>query len=480
MSGIIAIVGRPNVGKSALFNRIAGRRIAIVHNEPGVTRDRISAEVEWRGIPFTIIDTGGIGILPGEKTDNEILKETIEQVEIAINSSDLIFFVVDAKDGLTPLDVEISKHLRKIGKTVFVVVNKVDNLKEQFNIFDFARLGFEPIFPVSAAHGTGIEQLIKAAIKILPEPEKKNNDEEDAIKPETDIVKLAIVGRPNVGKSSIINAITNSERVIVSPIPGTTRDSVDVPFEIDTDGQKQKYILIDTAGIRKKRSISTSVEFFSVKRAENSIKRCDIAILVLDAEAGITEQDKKIADIITENYKPCIVVINKWDLFVEAVEKAAQEKVQKGKKEKVDPIVEFQKWVKNKLFFLHYAPIIFTSAKTGINLDRLLEAVRYVKSQLNQKIPTAILNRVIRDAVEKKQPISDKGHFLKFFYATQIETIPPTFLLFVNRKELFSKQYEKYLSDQIRKAFGYEGCPIVLVPRPRPKKELEQTIKKRR
>ena len=261
MSGIISIVGRPNVGKSALFNRIAGRRIAIVHNEPGVTRDRVSAEVEWRGIPFTIIDTGGLGILPGEKTNDEILQETVEQVEIAINSSNLILFVVDAKDGLTPLDLEISKHLRKTGKNIIVVVNKVDNADEKLNTLDFTRLGFDTILPVSAVHGIGVEQLLKEAVNSLPEAVKKEGNQD---KVEETTIKLAIIGKPNVGKSSIINALTKSERVIVSSIPGTTRDSIDVPFEIDTDGQRQKYILIDTAGIRKKRSISTSIEFLIV------------------------------------------------------------------------------------------------------------------------------------------------------------------------------------------------------------------------
>lgn len=476
MSGIISIVGRPNVGKSALFNRIAGRRIAIVHNEPGVTRDRVSAEVEWRGIPFTIIDTGGLGILPGEKTDDEILQETVEQVEIAINSSNLILFVVDAKDGLTPLDLEISKHLRKTGKNIVVVVNKVDNTDEKLNTLDFTRLGFDTILPVSAVHGIGIEQLLKEAINSLPEAVKKEENQDKVKETPT---KLAIIGKPNVGKSSIINALTKSERVIVSSIPGTTRDSIDVPFEIETDGQRQKYILIDTAGIRKKRSISTSIEFFSVKRAEDSVIRCDIVIFVLDADAGITEQDKKIADIITENKKPCIVVINKWDLFAEAVEKKVKEK--KKEKELFNPMDEFQKWVQKQLFFLSYAPVIFTSAKTGINLNRLIEAIRYVQSQLNQKIPTAVLNKIIHDAVDRKQPISNTGEFLKFFYATQIETKPPTFLLFVNKKELFSQQYEKYLAGEIRKAFGFEGCPIFLISRPRPKIELvEKNNKKRR
>lgn len=482
MRPVIAIVGRPNVGKSALFNRIAGRRIAIVHDEPGVTRDRITAEVEWRGIPFTIIDTGGIGLLPGEKTDDEILKAAIEQVNLAIESSSLIFLVVDAKDGLTPLDLEIGKLLHQKGKTVFVVVNKVDNPKEQLNILDFSRLGFEQIFPVSAVHGSGVDNLLKAAVKHFPEIPKKEDEEEELAEKEPQPVKLAIVGKPNVGKSSIINALTKSSRVIVSPVPGTTRDSVDVPFEIETDGQRQKYILIDTAGIRKKRSISTSVEFFSVKRAENSIIRSDIVILVLDADAGITEQDKKIADIITENNKPCILVVNKWDLFKDAVEKAYQEKLKKSKKKSElppDPVLEFQKWIHEKMFFLSYAPVLFTSAKSGLNLDRLIEAIRYVEAQLNQKIPTALLNRVIHDAVERKQPISSKGHFLKFFYATQIKLAPPTFLLFVNKKELFSPQYEKYLAGEIRKAFGYEGCPIVLIPRPRPKKEDKKEREKR-
>ena len=473
MSGIISIIGRPNVGKSALFNRIAGRRIAIVHNEPGVTRDRVSAEVEWHGIPFTIIDTGGLGILPEEKTKDEILKETVEQVQIAIDSSNLIF-VVDGKDGLTPLDLEISKHLRKTGKNVFVVVNKVDNPEEKLNILDFTRLGFDNILPVSAVHGIGVEQLLKEAINSLSEPIKKEDNQHEEESP----TKLAIIGKPNVGKSSIINALTKSERVIVSSIPGTTRDSIDVPFEIETDGRRQKYILIDTAGIRKKRSISSSVEFFSVKRAEDSVIRCDIVIFVLDADAGITEQDKKIADIITENNKPCVVVINKWDLFAEAIEKQVKEK--KKNNEKNDPMDEFQKWVQDKLFFLSYAQVIFTSAKTGINLDRLIEAIRYVKSQLNQKIPTAVLNRIIHDAVNTKQPISNTGEFLKFFYATQIKTKPPTFLLFVNKKELLSPQYEKYLTGKIRKAFGFEGCPIVLISRPRPKVELVKKNNKMR
>src|SRR5258708_22023631 len=288
-------------------------------------------------------------------------------------------------------------------------------------------------------------------------------------------LKLAIVGRPNVGKSSIINSLTRSSRVIVTPIPGTTRDAVDVPFEVETDGLRQSYILIDTAGMRKTRQVSDSIEFFSVKRAEDSIARCDIAILVLDAESGITEQDKKVADKIVEERKACIVVVNKWDLMDQAVRKAREEEIERRRRKDrnapqlMTTLSEFGEWVQEHLFFLDYAPVIFTSALSGFHLDRLLEAIRYVAAQLQQKIPTAILNRTLQDAVERRQPISSRGHRLKFFYATHVRQAPPTFLLFVNRDELFSEPYKKYLAGEIRKAFGYEGCPVILVPKPRPK-----------
>ena len=286
---------------------------------------------------------------------------------------------------------------------------------------------------------------------------------------------VAIVGRPNVGKSSLINALTQSQRVIVSPVPGTTRDSVDVPFEIETEGRRDRYVLIDTAGMRKTRSVSDSIEFFSVKRAEDSIARCDLAVLVLDAEAGITEQDKKVADRIVEARKACLVVVNKWDLLEESVRRAREEEIERRRHRErrqgpkaMTTLAEFGQWVQEYLFFLDYAPVIFTSANSGFNLERLLEAVRYVAAQLEQKVPTAILNRTLQDAVERRQPISARGHRLKFFYATQVKAAPPTFLLFVNRDELFSDQYKKYLADQLRRAFGYEGCPLILVPRARP------------
>ena len=503
MSGIIAIVGRPNVGKSALFNRIAGRRIAIVHDMPGVTRDRVTAEAEWRGRPFTLVDTGGIGLLRGEKVEDVIINAALEQVGMAVEAADCIILVVNVQEGVVPLDREVAQRLHRSGKPVLVAVNKVDNYKAEAGVTEFAELGFKHIFPVTAIHGRGIELLMNKAASHLPDASAEDNNTGDApynlseaaaaaeaeaaagdappkrLPRPTGPLKLAIVGRPNVGKSSIINALTQSERVIVSPIPGTTRDAVDVPFEVVTEGVHQKYVLIDTAGLRKSRRVDNTVEFFSVKRTEESIERADIVVLVLDAEPGIIEQDKKVADLIVNARKGCIVVINKWDLMSDAVRTAREQEIarrnsenrryRQGQAEPMTTLAEFGSWVQEKLFFLDYAPVIFTSAKTGFQLDRLLEAVRYVAAQLQQKVPTGILNRTLNDAIERRQPVSATGNFLKFYYATQVKLAPPTFLLFVNRDELFSPQYMKHLAGDLRTAFGYEGCPIVLVPKARPK-----------
>lgn len=479
MPGLIAIVGRPNVGKSALFNRIAGRRIAIVHDQPGVTRDRVSAEAEWQGRPFTLVDTGGIGLLRREKATDVITRAALEQVGIAIESATIILFVVNVQEGIAPLDREAALRLRKSGKPTLVAVNKVDTERFEEAALEFAELGFDKLFPVSAIHGHGVEELMEAALRLLPETPALPAEGVDPAQLEgssPEPLKLAIVGRPNVGKSSIVNTLTRSERVVVSPIPGTTRDAVDVPLEIESDGRRERFLLIDTAGMRKARRVDDSIEFFSVKRAEDSIERCDICLLVLDAENGITEQDKKVADKIVEARKACIVVVNKWDLVDEAVRAAREEEIERRNqgKAKTGPsqmttLAEFGEWVQEHLFFLDYAPVIFSSAHTGFNLDRLLEAVRYVSAQLQQKIPTAILNRTLQDAVERRQPISAHGHRLRFFYATQVRQAPPTFLLFVNRDDLFSAPYQKYLAGELRNAFGYEGCPLVLVPKPRPK-----------
>lgn len=488
MSELIAIVGRPNVGKSALFNRIVGRRIAIVHNEPGVTRDRVSAEAEFRGRPYTLVDTGGIGLLRREKSTDVIVKATVEQVDLAIEAAHVIILVVNVQEGVVPLDREVAARLRTCGKPVLVAVNKVDTSRVEPQATEFVALGFERIFPVTAIHGEGIEALVEAAVALLPEVSSQrpvvssdsephdDNATDHGLRTPDSPLKLAIVGRPNVGKSSIINALTQSARVIVSPIPGTTRDAVDVPFEVETEGARQKYVLIDTAGMRKTRRVNDTVEFYSIQRSEESIVRCDIAVLVLDAESGILEQDKKVADHIVENKKACIIVVNKWDLYEESVRKAREEEIARRhrktkheERERMTTLSDFGQWVQEKLFFLDYAPVIFASAKSGFQLDRLLEAVRYVAAQLQQKIPTSILNRTLQDAVERRQPVSALGHRLKFFYATQVRQSPPTFLMFVNRDEMFSDQYKKYLAGEMRRAFGYEGCPVVLVPKPRPK-----------
>lgn len=480
MPGLIAIVGRANVGKSALFNRLVGRRIAIVHDEPGVTRDRVSAEVEWPGHAFTLVDTGGLGLLRGEKARDVIVAATVQQVNLAIDAADVVIFVVDVQDGVMPLDRDVAQRLRESGKPVLVAANKADSKQTALKAVEFAELGFDKVFPVSAIHGHGVEELMKTAVAFLPESNRPRTVSDATAEPPA--LKIAIVGRPNVGKSSLINALIGSDRVIVTPVPGTTRDAVDVPFEVEADGIRQRYVLIDTAGIRRKRSIASSIEFFSVTRAEGAIARSDIAVLVLDADSGVVQQDKKVADLIVEHNKACVIAVNKWDLFEQQLKTAARQR-QKPKsvtaRKMPLTLAEFAKWVQERLFFLDYAPVIFISAATGFNLDRLLEAIRYVAAQLQQKIPTAILNRTLHDAIERRQPPSSHGYRLKFFYATQIRQAPPTFLLFVNRVELLTDQYKKYLVDQLRRAFGYEGCPIVLVARPRPRPGQEQADKTR-
>jgi GTPase len=482
MSALVAIVGRPNVGKSALFNRIAGRRIAIVHDEPGVTRDRISVEAEWLGRPFTLVDTGGIGLSRGEKTRDIITRAAVEQVELAIEAADVIILVVNVQEGIVPLDREVADRLRESRKPVLVAANKADHYKLEQQSVEFTELAFEKIYPVSAIHGQGVDQLMEEVLRLLPaRDEKPPEDVDPAVAEEqeklaSEPLKLAIVGRPNVGKSSIINALTRSERVIVTPIAGTTRDAVDVPFEVETDGVRQQYTLIDTAGVRQERRIDDSVEFYSVKRTEDSIARSDMVIYVFDAEAGVTAQDKKVAGKIVEEKKACILVVNKWDLYQEKMEAAQKEqrierpdRKKKGDAAHALTLAGFGEWVQKQLFFLDYAPVIFTSAKSGFHLERLLETIRFVAAQLKQRISTSLLNRALNDAIERRQPVSSAGHRLKFFYATQVKQAPPVFLLFVNRVDLFTDAYKKYLAGELRRAFGYEGCPIVLVPRERPK-----------
>lgn len=456
---------------------MVGRRIAIVHDMPGVTRDRISAEAEWNGRRYSLLDTGGIGLTPGKKATDILTKVALEQVDLAVEAADVIIFVVSIQEGLLPLDEAVAKKLRQSGKRVVLAVNKADTSNHEGNLDDFARLGFEESFPISAVHKRGISALTDFAVGLLPAPEIAESGELDEEKPEA--FKLAIVGRPNVGKSSIINALTRSERVIVSPIPGTTRDAIDVPLTVESEGRKDEYLLIDTAGLRKKNRVNDTVEFFSTTRTESSIERCDLAILVIDAEEGIGEQDKKIADHINTNFKSCIIVINKWDLMQEAVEEAqkeqrakrkAKERTARGTSEVLTTLAEFGNWVQEKLFFLNYAPVIFTSAASGFQLDRLIEAIRYVQAQMEQKIPTSLVNRCLRDAMDRKPYTSKTGGRMKFFYATQVKQAPPSFVLFVTNPEYRDDAYERFLTGEMRKAFGYEGCPIRLVFREKTRK----------
>ena len=473
--GVVAIVGRPNVGKSALFNCIARKRIAIVHDRPGVTRDRLSAEVEWHGHPFTLVDTGGIGLLKGERGGDDFAREIVTQVQVALDDVGVILFVVSVQEGVVPMDLEVAGMLREAGRPVFVMVNKVDTAAHERGVGEFAELGFEHVFPVSALHARGIDIPIGQAVSRLPQHLVRPEEQADGESP----LNIAIVGRPNVGKSSIINALTRSQRVIVTEISGTTRDAIDVPFDVVTDGVRQSYNLIDTAGIRKRRRIKDAVEFFSVNSADKAIERCDLAVLVMDAAEGVTEQDKKICDRITEAGCACVIVVNKWDLFQAGLEKAQKREAKKTvaqggrklsrKKQEELMYEEFSKWVKSNLFFLDYAPVIFTSAIEGFQLDRLLEAIRYVSSQLQKTTPTSLLNRSLQAALERSPAPSTKGHRLKLFYATQVSSKPPTFLLFVNRKELLSDNYTRYLIGVLRKSFGFEGCHIRLVAKPRPK-----------
>ena len=485
--GVVAIVGRPNVGKSALFNCIARKRIAIVHDRPGVTRDRLSAEVEWQGHPFTLVDTGGIGLLKGERGGDDFAREIVTQVQVALDDVGVILFVVSVQEGVVPMDLEVAGMLREAGRPVFVMVNKVDTAAHERGVGEFAELGFEHVFPVSALHARGIDSPIGQAVSRLPQQLVRPEDQDDGEPP----LNIAIVGRPNVGKSSIINALTRSQRVIVTEISGTTRDAIDVPFDVVTDGMRQSYNLIDTAGIRKRRRIKDAVEFFSVNSADKAIERCDLAVLVMDAAEGVTEQDKKICDRITEAGCACVIVVNKWDLFQAGLEKAQKREAKKTvaqggrklsrKKQEELMYKEFGKWVKSNLFFIDYAPVIFTSAVENFQLDRLLEAIRYVSSQLQKTTPTSLLNRSLQAALERNSAPSSKGHRLKLFYATQVKSRPPTFLLFVNRKELMSDNYSRYLIGVLRKSFGFEGCHIRLVVKPRPKsiEPIRRTVTKK-
>lgn len=437
MSFTVAIVGRPNVGKSTLFNRIIGKRISIVDDKPGATRDRIYGEAEWNGKKFTLIDTGGIE--PTVKEKDIILSKIKQQADFAIENSDLILFITDGKDGLTSTDLDIADILRKSGKPVILVVNKVDNFDSTKIDNEFYKLGFDDVIFVSAIHGLATGDLLDKITSYITDRDTDNKEEE--------VTKVAVIGRPNVGKSSLVNAILGEERVIVSDVPGTTRDAIDSCLEVDG----KKILLIDTAGLKRKSKMSEDVEYYSMLRALSAVERADVALLVLDATEDISEQDKRIAGIAHEAGKAMIIVVNKWDL----VEKDSH------------TADEFSKKIRDELSFIKYAPIIYISAKTGQRVGQILELINQVMENYTLRIKTSVLNEVIREATAVAEPPSIKGKKLKLYYASQVAIKPPTFCFFVNDINLFHFSYERYLENVLRKAFGFEGTPIVIKPKQR-------------
>lgn len=430
----IAIVGRPNVGKSTIFNRIAGERISIVEDTPGVTRDRIYATGEWLGREFSIIDTGGIDL-----GDEPFMDQIKHQAEIAIDEADVIVFITSAREGVTDADELVARLLYKSNKPVILAVNKVDNPEMRADIYEFYTLGLGDPYPISGSHGLGIGDVLDEAVKHFTE-EAEEEDES--------IIKFSLIGRPNVGKSSLINAILGEERVIVSDIEGTTRDAIDTHF---TSENGQEFTMIDTAGMRKKGKVYESTEKYSVMRAMRAIERSDVVLMVLNAEEGIREQDKRIAGYAHEAGRGIILVVNKWDLL----------------KKETNTMRDFEAEIRDEFQYLDYAPIIFVSAATKQRLNQLPALIEEVSMNQNMRIPSALLNDVIMDAVAINLTPTDKGKRLKIFYATQVAVKPPTFVIFVNEEELMHFSYARFLENQIRKAFTFEGTPIRIIPRRR-------------
>ncbi len=432
---IIAIVGRPNVGKSTLFNKLIGERRSIVEDTPGVTRDRIYGETEWRGRKLVIIDTGGIE----PKSDDIILSQMKTQAELAIETADVIIFMCDVRTGLVADDREIAVMLKKSGKPIIPCINKCDSVGAlPFEFYEFYELGFDadPV-AVSSVHGSGSGDLLDACLEKLPENDGEEEDD--------DSIKVAVIGKPNAGKSSIINRILGTERLIVSNIPGTTRDAVDTHIE----NEYGKFTFIDTAGIRRQSKIDDKIEKYSVLRAHMAVERADVCLIMIDAEKGISEQDEKIAGIAHEAGKASIVVMNKWD---------AVEKENSTVKTVTDRVY-------NALAYMTYAPIMFVSAKTGQRVVKLFEQIKYVYGQNVMRVPTGMLNDVLGDAMIRTQPPSDKGRRLKIYYMTQVSTAPPTFVIFCNSVELFHFSYQRYIENCLRDTFGFKGTPIRLIIR---------------
>ena len=435
---LVAVVGRPNVGKSTFFNRVVGRRVAIVEDTPGVTRDRIYAEAEWMGIHFALIDTGGI-----EPASAEVIPAQMrEQAQIAMGTADVILFMTDGKAGLTADDREVANMLRKTGKPVVLAVNKIDTAALPDDFYDFYELGIGEPLPLSSANMLGIGDILDALVGEFPK---------DADTEEDDSIKIAVIGKPNVGKSSFVNAITGENRVIVSNIAGTTRDSIDTPVEIDG----VKYTLIDTAGIRRKSKVNENIEKYSVIRAVAAIERCDVCLLMIDAVEGITEQDKKIAGVAHEAGKGIVVVVNKWDL----IEKDSH------------TMNQFQKTIDAEMTFMSYAPSIFISVEEKQRVKNVIKLARAVSENRAMRVPTGQLNSLISDAVLMKQPPSDKGKRLKIYYAAQVGVKPPLFSFKINSRPLMHFSYARYLENKIREAYGFEGTSIKFVFREKGEKE---------
>lgn len=433
---VVAIVGRPNVGKSTLFNKLVGARLSIVDDTPGVTRDRIYGDCEWGGRTLLLVDTGGIE----PYSDDIILKQMRRQAQLAIDSADVIILVTDVRSGVVSTDREVASMLQKSGKPIVLCVNKCDTVGEPpAEYYEFYNLGLGDPIAVSSVHGMGTGDLLDAVCEYLPPAEE--NEEED------DTVKVAVIGKPNVGKSSLVNAILGEDRMIVSDIAGTTRDATDSYVE----NKYGKFVFIDTAGLRRKSRVYDSIEKYSVIRARMAVERAQVCVIMIDAVEGFTEQDSKVAGIAHELGKACIIAVNKWD----AVEKDGK------------TMDSYRKKLMNDFSFMSYAPIIFISAKTGLKLDRLFELIKYVDDQNAMRISTGRLNDLLADATARVQPPTDKGRRLKIFYMTQASTRPPTFVCFVNRKDLFHYSYQRYIDNQIRSVFGLEGTPTRMIIRER-------------
>ena len=438
----VAIIGKPNVGKSTFFNYIVGSRISIVEDTPGVTRDRVYAETNWRGRNFTVVDTAGIE----PESEDIIISQMRQQAQMAIEIADVIIFLTDVKQGVTAVDQEIALMLKKSKKPVVLVCNKADNMsRDQNDVYEFYNLGVGEPHHVSAANALGIGDVLDAIYEKLPE--KQEGEDED------DRIKVAVIGKPNVGKSSLINKILGQNRTIVSSIAGTTRDAIDTEYENDYG----KYVLIDTAGIRRKSKVTEKIEKFSIMRTLLAIERADVCLMMIDALEGVTEQDAKIAGEAHEAGKGVIIVVNKWDEY----------------EKETGTLEKYKKEVYNKLSYLAYAPMIFISAKTGQRVDKLFNMINNVAEQNAKRISTSVLNQVINEAIALVQPPTDKGKRLKIFYGTQVSTKPPTFVIFVNNKELFHFSYQRYLVNQLRKEFGLEGTPIRMIAREKSDKEME-------